>query len=48
VAAERREAQSASTLSIGSAHGVLFDERVKTVLMVTSGRSSVSMTMLRG
>ncbi|HWN31233.1 MAG TPA: hypothetical protein VNP03_00740 [Pseudonocardia sp.] len=47
-AAERYEAQSAENLSIGSARAVLFAERGKTVLMVNSGRSSVSMTMQNG
>lgn len=48
VAAERSESQSAENLSIGSARAVLFAERGKTVLMVDSGRSSVSMTMQHG
>lgn len=47
-AAERFEAASSDSLSIGSARAVLFDERVKTVLMVSSGRSSITMTMQRG
>jgi len=47
-AAERSEAQSVENLSIGSARAVLFAERGKTVLMVNSGRSSVSMTMQHG
>jgi hypothetical protein len=47
-AAERYEAQSAENLAIGSARAVLFAERGKTVLMVNSGRSSVSMTMQQG
>jgi hypothetical protein len=47
-AAERHESQSAENLSIGSARAVLFAERGKTVLLVNSGRSSVSMTMQNG
>jgi hypothetical protein len=47
-AAERHEAQSAENLAIGSARAVLFAERGKNVLLVSSGRSSVSMTLQRG
>jgi hypothetical protein len=47
-AAERFEAQSADNLAIGSARAVLFAERGKSVLLVSSGRSSVSMTLQRG
>jgi hypothetical protein len=48
VAAERYQAQSAENLAIGSARAVLFAERGKNVLLVSSGRSSVSMTLQRG
>ncbi|HTF49914.1 MAG TPA: hypothetical protein VK735_20930 [Pseudonocardia sp.] len=48
VAAERFEAAASDSLSIGSARAVLFDEKVKSVLMVSSGRSSITMTMQRG
>jgi hypothetical protein len=48
VAAERADAGSASNLSIGSAPAVLFDEDGQDVLLVTTGRSAVSVALRRG
>lgn len=48
VAAERSDARSATELSIGSAPAVLFDEGEQDVLLVTTGRSAVSVALRRG
>lgn len=48
VAAERPAARTADDLAIGSAPATLFDEGTTTVLLVASGRSSLSMTLREG
>lgn len=48
VDAERAGARSVTNLSVGSAPAVLFDEGNQDVLMVTTGRSAVSVTLRRG
>ncbi|WP_156935156.1 hypothetical protein [Pseudonocardia spinosispora] len=46
--AERADAQKVENISIGSARAALFTERGKTVMLVASGRSTITMTMLDG
>jgi hypothetical protein len=46
--AEKVDALSSEDVSIGSAHAVLFRERGKSVLLVSSGRSTITMTLQDG
>lgn len=48
LASERPAARAADDLAIGSARATLLDEGATTVLLVTSGRFSLSMTMRDG
>lgn len=47
-AAEKSDALSSEDVSIGSAHAMLFRERGKSVLLVSSGRSTITMTLQDG
>ena len=48
IRAERASSSAAEELAIGSARGVLLDQRGQSNLMVSSGRSAVAMTMRNG
>ena len=46
--AEKADALSSEDVSIGSAHAILFRDKGKSVLLVSSGRSTITMTLQDG